>query len=62
MVLFGEWTGPQALFQLKEELIKADICTPDGVKVLDKASVPIIKLTDRRTDVKVGSLSSKLKD
>ena len=53
MVLFGEWPGPPPLFALKEELINAGICAPDGVKVLDKASVPIIKLTDRRTKVKV---------
>ena len=52
MVIFGKWEE-LPLYQIKEELIKADICLPEGVKVLDKASVPIIKMTDRRTDVKV---------
>lgn len=38
---------------LESELIARGIAEPQSVRVLDKASVPIIKLTDRETQVKV---------
>lgn len=38
---------------LETELIARGIAEPHSVRVLDKASVPIIKLTDRETQVKV---------
>ena len=52
MVVFGEWkTLPLAL--LKEALIKEHISDHENVKVLDKASVPIIKILETKTDLKV---------
>ncbi|XP_055352385.1 terminal nucleotidyltransferase 4B-like [Paramacrobiotus metropolitanus] len=53
MVLFGKWEDTLPLHAIHQSLIEAGICTPDGVKVLDKASVPIIKMTDQHTGVKV---------
>lgn len=38
---------------LREAFCRHRICTQEGVQLLNGATVPIIKLTDRRTDVKV---------
>lgn len=38
---------------LREAFCRHRICTQDGIQLLNGATVPIIKLTDRRTDVKV---------
>jgi len=41
VVVFGSWhTKP--LFTLKEELVKAGVCTEDTIQVLDKASVSYV--------------------
>ncbi|XP_037067880.1 terminal nucleotidyltransferase 4B-like [Pollicipes pollicipes] len=51
IVVMGNWD--KCLEMLKDALIRAEICDAGSIKVLDKAAVPIIKLTDRRTEVKV---------
>lgn len=52
MVVFGEWkTLP--LNHLKEALIKDGVSDQENIKVLDKASVPIIKILETNTELKV---------
>uniref|UniRef100_UPI00398E8CBB terminal nucleotidyltransferase 4B n=1 Tax=Pristiophorus japonicus TaxID=55135 RepID=UPI00398E8CBB len=52
LVVFGKWeTLP--LWTLEEALRKHSVADESSVKVLDKATVPIIKLTDSYTEVKV---------
>ncbi|XP_051503348.1 terminal nucleotidyltransferase 4B-like [Myxocyprinus asiaticus] len=52
LVVFGNWeTLP--LWTLEEALRKRQVADENTVKVLDKATVPIIKLTDLHTEVKV---------
>lgn len=52
LVVFGHWeTLP--LWTLEEALRKRQVADENSVKVLDKATVPIIKLTDAHTEVKV---------
>ncbi|XP_067296065.1 terminal nucleotidyltransferase 4B isoform X2 [Pseudorasbora parva] len=52
LVVFGHWeTLP--LWTLEEELRKRQVADENSIKVLDKATVPIIKLTDAHTEVKV---------
>ncbi|XP_066510512.1 terminal nucleotidyltransferase 4B-like isoform X2 [Hoplias malabaricus] len=52
LVVFGNWeTLP--LWTLEEALRRRNVADENSVKVLDKATVPIIKLTDSRTEVKV---------
>ncbi|KAM8947783.1 terminal nucleotidyltransferase 4B isoform 2-T2 [Pelodytes ibericus] len=52
LVVFGKWeTLP--LWTLEEALRKHKVADENTVKVLDKATVPIIKLTDSFTEVKV---------
>jgi DNA polymerase sigma len=52
MVVFGEWKS-LPLNLLKEALIRERISDQENVKVLDKASVPIIKILEPKTDLKV---------
>ncbi|XP_067268461.1 terminal nucleotidyltransferase 4A isoform X3 [Chanodichthys erythropterus] len=52
LVVFGKWEKPP-LQQLEQALRKHNVAEPYSIKVLDKATVPIIKLTDQETDVKV---------
>ncbi|KAI5621651.1 non-canonical poly(A) RNA polymerase PAPD7 isoform X2, partial [Silurus asotus] len=52
LVVFGKWDRPP-LQQLEQALRKNNVAEPFSIKVLDKATVPIIKLTDQETDVKV---------
>ncbi|XP_072318105.1 terminal nucleotidyltransferase 4B-like, partial [Eucyclogobius newberryi] len=52
LVVFGKWdTLP--LWTLEEALRKMNVADENSIKVLDKATVPIIKLTDSFTEVKV---------
>jgi len=52
LALFGKWeTLP--LRTLEAALLEDDIADPATLKVLDKASVPIIKMMDKRTRVRV---------
>ncbi|KAF5898105.1 non-canonical poly(A) RNA polymerase PAPD7-like isoform X2, partial [Clarias magur] len=52
LVVFGKWDRPP-LQQLEQALRKNNVAEPFSIKVLDKATVPIIKLTDQETEVKV---------
>lgn len=52
LVVLGLWEK-LPLRTLETELIARGIAEPSSVRVLDKASVPIIKLTDRESQVKV---------
>ncbi|KAL6113431.1 tent4b [Pungitius sinensis] len=52
LVVFGKW-GTLPLWTLEEALRKRKIADENSIKVLDKATVPIIKLRDSVTEVKV---------
>ncbi|CAG5125640.1 unnamed protein product [Candidula unifasciata] len=52
LVVFGKWDS-QPLFTLQEALLKRKLADASSIKVLDKASVPIVKLTDIESEVKV---------
>ncbi|KAF7708001.1 terminal nucleotidyltransferase 4A-like [Silurus meridionalis] len=52
LVVFGKWERPP-LQQLDQALRQQNLAQPFSIKILDKATVPIIKLTDRETEVKV---------
>ncbi|XP_075693634.1 terminal nucleotidyltransferase 4B isoform X2 [Rhinoderma darwinii] len=52
LVVFGKWEN-LPLWTLEEALRKHKVADEHSVKVLDKATVPIIKLTDSYTEVKV---------
>nr|XP_040021860.1 terminal nucleotidyltransferase 4A-like [Gasterosteus aculeatus aculeatus] len=52
LVVFGKWDRPP-LQELERALRKHNVAGPYPIKVLDKATVPIIKLTDHETEVKV---------
>nr|XP_020475812.1 non-canonical poly(A) RNA polymerase PAPD7 isoform X2 [Monopterus albus] len=52
LVVFGKWERPP-LQELEQALRKQNVAEPFSIKVLDKATVPIIKLTDQETEVKV---------
>ncbi|KAG8231510.1 hypothetical protein J437_LFUL011548, partial [Ladona fulva] len=52
LVVIGKWdTLP--LHTLERALLENDIADANSLKVLDKASVPIVKMTDKKSDVKV---------
>lgn len=52
LVVIGKWSN-LPLRTLEREFLEKDIAEEGSIKVLDKASVPIVKLTDKQTDVKV---------
>ncbi|XP_053743239.1 terminal nucleotidyltransferase 4A-like isoform X2 [Synchiropus splendidus] len=52
LVVFGKWEHPP-LQELEQALKRHNMSGPYPIKVLDKATVPIIKLTDHETEVKV---------
>ncbi|XP_061807050.1 terminal nucleotidyltransferase 4A-like isoform X1 [Nerophis lumbriciformis] len=52
LVVFGKWDHPP-LQELEQALKRHNVSGPYPIKVLDKATVPIIKLTDHETKVKV---------
>ena len=52
LMIMGKWESPP-LHTLKSELVSADVADADSVTVLDKASVPIVKVVDRETGVRV---------
>ena len=52
IVVLGEWPA-LPLFSLEEAFLKEQIAIDDSVMVLDKTTVPIIKFTDRETEIKV---------
>lgn len=52
MVVIGNWSD-LPLRTLESALLDRNIAEPSSIKVLDKASVPIVKLTDKETEIKV---------
>ncbi|XP_050687795.1 terminal nucleotidyltransferase 4B-like [Eriocheir sinensis] len=52
LVVIGKWEA-LPLRTLEKALLDHKIAEPSSLKVLDRASVPIVKLTDSETDVKV---------
>ena len=52
LVVIGNW-AKTPIFTLEEELKKADIAVKDTINPLDKTTVPVIKFTDKQTEVKV---------
>lgn len=52
LVILGKWKA-LPLWTLRDILINHNIATEDNVRVLDRATVPIVKMTDTKTDVKV---------
>ncbi|KAF2881181.1 hypothetical protein ILUMI_25006 [Ignelater luminosus] len=52
LVVIGKWSY-LPLRTLEKEFLDKDIAEEGCIKVLDKASVPIVKLTDKKTEVKV---------
>lgn len=52
LVVFGCWKI-KPLYTLRDELVRRGVCEEGRTTVLDKASVPIIKITDKMTGIKV---------
>ncbi|KAK5862595.1 hypothetical protein PBY51_017973 [Eleginops maclovinus] len=52
LVVFGKWDHPP-LQDLEQALKKHNVAGPYPIKVFDKATVPIIRLTDHETKIKV---------
>ncbi|XP_034947287.1 terminal nucleotidyltransferase 4B-like isoform X2 [Chelonus insularis] len=52
LVVIGRWSN-LPLRTLESALLDQGIAEPSSIKVLDKASVPIVKLTDKETEIKV---------
>ncbi|XP_059483277.1 terminal nucleotidyltransferase 4B-like [Neocloeon triangulifer] len=52
LVVMGDW-DELPLHALKDVLIKNNVADECDIKVLDKASVPIVKLTEKKSEVKV---------
>ena len=53
VVVWGQWQSLPPLYTLEEEIQNADIADAHSILVLDKAKVPIIKLTHKETRLKV---------
>jgi predicted nucleotidyltransferase len=52
LMIMGKW-DVSPLYTLKTELVTADIADEENVTVLDKASVPIVKVVDKETSIRV---------
>ncbi|EFA06387.1 terminal nucleotidyltransferase 4A isoform X1 [Tribolium castaneum] len=52
LVVIGKWSN-LPLRTLEQEFLDNDVAQENSIKVLDKASVPIVKLTDKQTEIKV---------
>ncbi|XP_073962368.1 non-canonical poly(A) RNA polymerase protein Trf4-1-like [Choristoneura fumiferana] len=52
LVVIGQWEK-LPLRTLERELVGQDIAEKESIKVLEKATVPIVKMTDKYSDVKV---------
>ncbi|XP_035451959.2 terminal nucleotidyltransferase 4B isoform X1 [Spodoptera frugiperda] len=55
LVVIGEFSQWEKLplWTLERELVVQDIAEKESIKVLEKATVPIVKMTDKYSDVKV---------
>ncbi|EDX14313.1 inactive non-canonical poly(A) RNA polymerase protein Trf4-2 [Drosophila simulans] len=62
LVVYYRFWNPRLLHELQNELVSQGVTDPDTVTVLDKASVPVVKFTDRisriRFDVTFNSVAS----
>jgi len=52
LAVFGKWES-LPLYTLEKALISKDLAEAATIKVLDKATVPIIKLTDKKSKIRV---------
>ncbi|XP_052233237.1 LOW QUALITY PROTEIN: terminal nucleotidyltransferase 4B-like [Dreissena polymorpha] len=52
LVVNGKW-AKLPLFTLEDALLRKGITDKESVKVLDKDSVPVVKLTDSKTEIRV---------
>ncbi|XP_065168487.1 terminal nucleotidyltransferase 4B-like [Atheta coriaria] len=52
LVVIGKWSN-LPLWTLEQEFLNNNIADEHCIKVLDRASVPIVKLTDKKTEIKV---------
>ncbi|RWS31730.1 non-canonical poly(A) RNA polymerase PAPD5-like protein [Leptotrombidium deliense] len=52
VMVIGKW-DELPLFTLEKALLESKITDQESIKVLDKASVPIVKLIDKNTDIRV---------
>ncbi|XP_047540021.1 non-canonical poly(A) RNA polymerase protein Trf4-1-like isoform X2 [Vanessa atalanta] len=52
LVVIGQWEK-LPLWTLERELVGQNIAEKESIKVLEKATVPIVKMTDKYSDVKV---------
>lgn len=52
LVVIGKWTN-LPLRTLEQEFLEKGVAQEDSIKVLDRASVPIVKLVDKKTEIKV---------
>jgi len=52
LVVFGKWPHIP-LRTLEKAFISAEVADAEGIQVIDKASVPIIKVVDKATEVRV---------
>ncbi|XP_060533881.1 terminal nucleotidyltransferase 4B-like [Cylas formicarius] len=52
LVVIGKWSN-LPLRTLEQEFLEKDVAIENSIKVLDKASVPIVKLVDKKTEIKV---------
>lgn len=46
------------MFTMQDALLEAGIADVGGVKVLSSATVPLVKLTDKSTEIKVNIFSN----
>ncbi|CAG0880589.1 unnamed protein product [Cyprideis torosa] len=53
MVIIGRWSHEPPLRALVNLLIEENLVLPHHFKILDRASVPIVKIVDAETDVRV---------
>lgn len=52
-VIQGSWGDIPPLFDLERFLVEQGFCERSTLRVLDKATVPLIKFRDRKTDIAV---------
>ncbi|XP_066599303.1 terminal nucleotidyltransferase 4B-like [Prorops nasuta] len=52
LVVIGMWEN-LPLWTLERALLDQNVAEPSSIKVLDKATVPIVKLTDKETEIKI---------
>lgn len=51
MMIKGDWNKIPPLYVLEQHLLESEICDKDGLRVLDKASVPLVKFKDKESKI-----------